>query len=218
MKILIVDDDTYLLDVLSARLSERGFAVDVAGTGTEGIGQARVNTYDLIILDLNLPDMSGEAVCKSLNSYEKVPPILMLTAVPDTESKVRLLDAGADDYVNKPFSTEELLARIRALLRRSGKEPDKVLTAGDIVLDIRQRLATLRGKELRLTRIELALLEYLMRYQGHVVSKGALIEHVWESTANTFAKGLEVHMGNLRKKLGNPTYIETIHSIGYRFK
>jgi DNA-binding response OmpR family regulator len=218
MKLLIVDDDPTLLDFFTAHLPARGFVADVAADGLAGLSLARVNEYDLIVLDINLPSVSGEDVCRTLteDNEKSVPPILMLTAVADTETKVRLFAAGADDFLTKPFSFDEFLARVRALVRRANAQQSDVLLVGDVALDLAQQVVRRGDKELRLTQKEFALLEYLMRNRGRVVAKSSLIEHVWNSMASSLSNVLETHMVNLRRKLGNPSIIQTIHSRGYR--
>jgi DNA-binding response OmpR family regulator len=218
MKILLIDDDVDICAILKARLPEHGFVVEVAHTGKEGAAMARINHYDLIILDLNLPDMTGEEVIAEIRDTPHVTPILMFTVVSDTSSKVRLLNSGADDYLVKPFAFEELLARMRALLRRPGTFIPEILTIGNLTIDTGKQ-SVRRGKDdLKLTRKEFALLEYLVRQEGNVISKGELIERIWESQSDPFSDSFDTHLANLRRKLGEPALIHTVHGRGYRLE
>lgn len=215
MKVLVIEDDENVAEFLGTHLPEHNFAVDTAGNGALGISLARTNSYDLILLDLHLPDMNGEEIIRALREQGTLVPVLLLTVVTDAWSKVRLLDAGADDYLEKPFLLEELVARMRVLLRRPADPlPDQLQTA-DLMLDANTQLVQRAGKALPLTRKEFALLEYLLRNKGRIIPKTTLIEHVWDSSANPFSAALETHMTNLRKKIGAPRIIETIHSRGY---
>jgi len=215
MRVLLIEDDADMLDFLRAHLPKQGFVVDAATTGTEGIRLANTNEYDLVLLDLNLPDMRGEAVVEDIHKAERIPPILMLTVVGDSESKVRLLSAGADDYLAKPFSFEELIARMRALLRRSsGMAPD-IATFGNLSFDGRKHIVTREGRVIPLTSKEFTLFAYLVHHRGEIVSKSSLIDHAWDGSADPFSNSLETHMTNLRKKLGESNPIRTVHGRGY---
>lgn len=215
MKVLVIEDDVDMRDALTSRLPAHGFAVDGAADGTSGIGLARLNAYDLILLDLNLPDMPGESIVKAVHQSAETPPILMLSVVADSRMKARLLNAGADDYLEKPFSFDELVARMRALLRRPHRVTPAVLSVADLEFDTGTQRVVRANREVQLTRIELALLEYLLREAGTVVSKETLIEHVWNSATDPFSNSLEAHLSNLRKKLGEPPLINTVHGRGY---
>ncbi len=215
MRILIIEDDQEIAGFLGQHLPPQGFACDLAATGEEGVRLAQLHGYDLIALDLNLPDMDGEDVVTHLRESSPVVPILMLTVVGTSESKVRLLSAGADDYLEKPFVFEELVARMRALLRRSHAVIPDVLQAGDLKIDAQQRRAWYRSRLLPLTGKEFSLLEYLMRHQGSVVPKEELIEHVWSAAADPFSNSVETHLANVRKKIGKDKLIRTIHGRGY---
>lgn len=215
MRVLIIEDDEHMLAFLRAHLPPRGFVLDAAGTGAEGLRLARVNAYDLVLLDLNLPDMRGEEIVEAIQQGERVPPILMLSVVGDTESKVRLLSAGADDYLAKPFSFDELVARMHALLRRPHEVTSNVLCVDDLALDLSRQLLTRNGKPIPLTLKEFMLFTYLMRHQGTVVAKSTLIEHAWNERADPFSNSLDTHMANLRRKLGKPDPIRTVHGRGY---
>lgn len=203
-------------EMLQARIPSHGFAVDVAADGAAGIAQVRVSTYDVILLDLNLPDMPGEAVVKAIHASGRTAPILMLSVVADADMKARLLNAGADDYLEKPFSFDELIARMRALLRRPHRVTPTILTVGDLTLDTGTQALTRGGRQIHLTRIELALLEYLLREAGSVVTREMLIEHVWNSSADPFSNSFDAHLSNLRRKLGEPPLINTVHGRGYQ--
>lgn len=215
MKVLVADDDVHITAFLESHLPSRGFVVDVAHTGAAAIAAARTNEYDLILLDMNLPDMTGDEVVQSLQGKLEIPPILMLTVIADPSMKVRLLNAGADDYMVKPFLFDELIARMHALLRRSPQITPDSMKIGDIELDLRMQTVRKAGEPIILTRKEFALLAYLMRNQGIIVPKSTLIEHVWDSSSNAFSAAIETHMANLRRKLGSPNLIQTIHSRGY---
>ncbi len=217
MRVLVVEDDHDIGAFLSAHLPRAGFAVDVARTGAAGLSLYGTNEYDLVIIDLNLPDMGGDTVCARVRQKKRVPPILILTVVAEAQEKVRLLNAGADDYLAKPFSFDELLARMRALLRRAPDTVPDVLSASDIEMNIPRHTVTRAGKNVLLTRKEFAILEYLLRRRGLLVSKSALVEHVWDASADPFSASLETHMTNLRKKLKRPL-ITTVHGRGYRIE
>ena len=207
MKVLIVEDDPEMREFLRAHLPAQGFTVDAAGTGAEGLKLAGTSEYDLVLLDLNLPDMRGEEIVTALHADEPVPPILMLTVIGDADSKVRLLAAGADDYLAKPFSFDELVARMRALLRRSRELTPDVLSVGDLVLDACKQTVTRKGKAVPLTLKEFTLFAYLMRHQGTIVPKSKLIEHAWNASADPFSNSLETP--------GKPDPIRTMHGRGY---
>jgi DNA-binding response OmpR family regulator len=176
--------------------------------------------YDLIILDVMLPSVSGIVICSTLRSKNIVIPILMLTAKDTTDDKVDGLDAGADDYLVKPFEFKELVARIRALLRRPKETVQMELTVGDIVLNTVTRKVTKRGIEVPLTVKEYAILEYCMRHTNQVLTRDQIINHVWDHAFDSFSNVIDVHIKNLRKKLQNEneTLLETIHGVGYQLK
>ena len=216
MRVLVIEDDPTMNDVLRSQISGAGFVVDTASDGEAGCTLARGNDYDLIVLDLNLPDMAGEEVLALIREKKHVPPVLMLSVVSTTETKVRLLNAGADDYLIKPFSSEELIARIRALLRRPPVSLDDTLVSEDLTVDMQRQMVFRSGKEISLTPKEFMLLAFLIRHKGSVVSKQTLIERVWDENANPFSNAIETHMGNVRKKLGVPEIIHTVRGRGYR--
>lgn len=218
MKVLIIDDDADICAALKAVLPTHGFDVEIAHTGREGVMMARINRYDVLIVDLNLPDMEGGVVIQEIKEGANPPPILMFTVVGDVGSKVRLLNSGADDYLVKPFAFEELLARMRALVRRPKTVVPEKLVVENLTLDISTQ-EVFRGEEiLSLTHKEFALLECLMRRRGNVVSKGELIEHAWDSSADPFSDAFDTHLVNLRRKIGQPGLIHTVRGRGYKIR
>lgn len=215
MKVLIVEDDTNIAESLRSHLEAESFAVDVAGTAGDGIRLGSTNDYDLVILDLTLPDKEGGEVVVRLRERSNPPPILVLTVISDSSSKVRLLTAGADDYLEKPFLLEELTARMRALLRRPRTVTPTVVSLRKLTVDTgAQSVLTAEG-EIPLTRKEYAILEYLARNRGMVVSRAEIVEHVWDSSVDLFAVSLDTHIMNLRRKLDDYSPIETVHGRGY---
>lgn len=220
MRILIVEDELDLANALARGLRQKGYAVDIAVNGEEGWELGQINEYDLVILDLNLPKLDGMEVCRRLRSSKPKMLILMLTARSRLEDKIAGLDFGADDYLVKPFHFDELIARIRALLRRDLRVREPILHKGDLRLDPAGRIAWQGKRRLELTAKEFAILEYLMCHPGEVVSQEALIEHVWNEDVNLFTASVRVHIHSLRRKLGDsaecPQYIETITGVGYR--
>ncbi len=220
MRLLIVEDELDLANALARGLRQQGYAVDVASDGEQGLFWAQMNDYDLLILDLNLPDMDGLDVCRALRAQKPELLILILTARDRLEDRVTGLDLGADDYLVKPFHFEELFARVRALLRRKGLGAHKpILEWGDLKLDPVTRTAWQGRRKLNLTRKEFAILEYFMRYPGKVISQEELLEHVWDINANPLTNTVRVHIRSLRRKLGdnaeNPRYIKTVVGTGY---
>ena len=202
-------------------LKEEGFAVDVAADGETGWEYVSTNDYDLIILDLMLPKMNGVALCGKVRDKGLLVPVLMLTARDAVEDKVKGLDAGADDYLTKPFAFDELLARIRALLRRPRTlEKEVVLTAEDIKLDLLARRVWVKDHEVSLSQKEFALLEFLMRKKGEVVSRAQIAEHVWDLHFDPMSNTIDVFINFLRKKIDSgrgKSFIETVRGSGYRF-
>ena len=219
MRILLVEDDKKAARVLKRGLQEEGFAVDVAESGEVGHELASVNHYDAIVLDWLLPRKDGLSVCRGLRGDGVTTPILMLTARDSLGDRVRGLDSGADDYLTKPFAFEELLARIRALLRRSELSRPPALHAGDLVLDPVTHRVTRGGAELGLTPKEYAILEVLMRYAGRLVTKPRIAESVWEDAPDDFDNLVDVHVSHLRRKIetaGGPPLIHTVRARGFR--
>jgi len=214
MRLLLVEDDTKLSDMLARSLREQGYAVDVSHDGTDAVFQASVNEYDALILDVNLPKQSGLEVSRALRAKGRATPILMLTARDAVSDRVTGLDAGADDYLAKPFQTEELIARLRALIRRSSGNASSELNAGDIRLDTRSGKVTKAGEPVKLTAQEYKLLSYLMHHKGKVVSRTELIEHIYDQDFDRDSNTIEVFVTRIRKKLG-PDVITTIRGLGY---
>ncbi len=227
MRLLVVEDEEDLAGALRVGLVRAGYAVDLAATVAQAEERLAVNAYDLVVLDLNLPDGDGLDILRSVRSGDLASQsgadarVLLLTARAALEHRVRGLDAGADDYLVKPFAVEELLARVRALLRRETAGGDVVLRVGGLILDTARRSALRDGRELRLTNKELGVLEYLMSRPGHVVSSEELLEHVWDENADPFTQTVRVTVGTLRRKLtpdGDPQLLETLVGQGYRLR
>jgi DNA-binding response OmpR family regulator len=218
MRILIVEDEKDLADALARGLRRQGYAADIAYDGEEALVLAEVNDYDLMILDLNLPKIDGVEVCRRIRASGSPVGILMLTARSSLGDRVSGLDQGADDYLVKPFHFPELLARIRAILRREGAPRHAILRTGDLVLDANSLKGYFRGSEIALTIKEFAILEYLMRNVGRVVSQEELLEHVWNEDVNLSTHTIKVHIKNIRRKLsaaGAGDLISTVKGRGY---
>ncbi len=212
-----MEDNQKIARSIEKGLEQERYAVDLAFDGEEGWGLAVSEDYDLIILDLMLPKMDGMEICRKLREEEKDnTPILMLTAKDEVEDKVKGLNCGADDYLAKPFDFEELVARIKALIRRPKKVLPKILKAGDLRLNTIDYTVGKNNKEIELTKTEFALLEYLMRHQDQVVTKQQIINHVWDYDADILPNTVEVYIGYLRKKLGKPDLIKTVRGFGYK--
>lgn len=201
MKILIVEDEEKLRNSLAEGLRLKGYAIDVAGDGQSADEKAFCDNYDLIILDLNLPKLDGFSVLKNIRREKRDVPVLILSARDGVEDKVTGLDLGANDYLTKPFHFAELDARVRSLLRRKTVIENKVLSTGQLYFDTASRTATAAGNPISLTTKENALLEYLLLHKGRVIKLEELIEHVWDSNADTFSNSVRVHMSSLRRKL-----------------
>lgn len=218
MKILVVEDEPKLNKGITDGLAARGFAVDSAFDGEEGEKMARWNEYDLIILDVMMPKKDGFEVCRSLRQKGTTTPIIMLTARDAIRDRVMGLNDGADDYLVKPFAFEELVARIRSLLRRPALSENDVLELDELKLDTRSQKVTVEQKEIGLTMREYGLLEYLLRRRGEVLTRDDLLEHVWDRFHNTLSNVVDVHLKNLRKKLPGDyaRRIETVWGKGYR--
>ncbi|MDP4504235.1 response regulator transcription factor [Nonomuraea sp. NBC_00507] len=218
MRVLVVEDERRMAAALQRGLQAEGFAVDLAHDGEEGLHAARQGDYDVVVLDIMLPRLSGYNVCKRLRAEENWVPILMLSAKDGEYDMADGLDLGADDYLTKPFSYVVLVARLRALLRRdSGRRP-AVLMAGDLTLDPARRRVERGGTSVELTPREFALLEFLMRRRDEVVSKSEILEHVWD-TFDTDPNVVEVYVGYLRRKIDAPfgrNALQTVRGAGYR--
>jgi DNA-binding response OmpR family regulator len=221
MRILIIEDESKISAFLKESLEAEYFAVDVAEDGQKGAYEAQINQYDLVILDNVLPKKDGITVCRELRAAGRTMPILVVSVKSETVKKVDLLNAGADDYLTKPFALEELLARVRALLRRPAEIEGDVLQVGDVLLDTK-RFVVKRGKrEIPLTRKEFMLLHYLMKNEGIVLSRGMILEHVWDMSIDIFSNTIESHILSLRKKLndtGKHRLIKTVLSRGYKIE
>jgi DNA-binding response OmpR family regulator len=219
MRILVIEDEEGIAKFLKAGLESEYFAVDLAEDGEKGSYLAKTNDYDMIILDNMLPKKNGAEVCQEIRATGKNTPIIMLSARGEMGIKVELLNKGADDYMTKPFSLEELLARIRALLRRPHYVSSEVLTIDDLVMDTKRHTVKRGEKEIYLTRKEFMLLEYLLKHRDSVVSRGMIMEHVWDMNADPFSNTIESHILNVRKKIsakGKKNLIHTLPGVGYK--
>jgi DNA-binding response OmpR family regulator len=220
MRLLLVEDDARIARFVAKGLREQAYAVDVAGTGDDALYQAAINSYDLVILDVMIPGRDGFAVCRDLRKSGQRMPILMLTARDAVEDRIAGLDHGADDYLTKPFEFRELLARLRALLRRSGELRPAKISVADLVLDTAAQSATRAGRSMTLTAKEYALLEFLARNAGRVVGRAEIAEHVWDETFDPFSNLIEVYVNRVRRKIdaeSNKPLLHTRRGAGYFF-
>jgi two-component system copper resistance phosphate regulon response regulator CusR len=218
MRVLVAEDDPQLRAAVRDAVAAAGHAVDVSADGEDALHQATHEPYDAIVLDIGLPGLSGLDVLARSRARRIATPILVLTARDTVEDRVRGLDAGADDYLVKPFATAELLARLRSLFRRGAKGAAGTLTCGDLVLDPAAHEAHRGGERLDLTAKEFALLELLARHAGGVVTRTMVTEHVWDSSFESFTNVVDVHVANLRRKLeasGRPRLLHTIRGVGF---
>jgi len=213
MRLLVIEDDPVLQRTLAAALREENYAVDTASDGAEGLFKAQQNAYDAVLLDIMLPKLDGWGVLTALRPANRTP-VLMLTARDTVPDRIRGLDTGADDYLTKPFDIDELLARLRALIRRSAGQSSPQLVIGELTLDTAARRATVAGAEIVLTAREYSLLEYLALHRGEVVSRATLYEHLFDEADDSLSNLLDVHVSNLRKKLGHDL-IATRRGLGY---
>ena len=219
MRVLVVEDETRLAEGLRRGFEAEGFAVDVAANGTDGLWLARENQYSVIVLDIMLPGISGYRICETLRAERDWTPILMLTAKDGEWDQVEALDTGADDYLTKPFSYAVLLARVRALLRRGAADRPAVLEAGDVRLDPASHVVWRGDVVIDVTAREFAVLEYLMRRKGQIVSKREVLDNVWDADFEGDSNIVEVYVRHLRNKLDRPfdrAAIETLRGSGYR--
>ena len=216
MRVLVVEDHPQIADAVARGLRRTGAAVDTAADGEAGLYKARVNPYDVIVLDRDLPKMHGDDVCRTINAEQPDQKILMLTAARGTDDLVEGLALGADDYLAKPFKFAELVARIGALARRSGEVRPTVLIRGDLELDPARHLATRAGRPLDLSLKEFGVLQELMAADGTVVSSEQLLERVWDENVDPFTNTVRMVIVTLRRKLGEPSLIETVRGVGYR--
>jgi DNA-binding response OmpR family regulator len=216
VRILIVEDEEPLAEAVARGLRREGMAVDVALDGDEGHEKATVTRYDVVVLDRDLPGMSGDELCREIVASGQLTRVIMLTASGSVADRVEGLSLGADDYLAKPFAFDELVARVRALARRSTPVTPPVLRAGDLELDPARRTVTRGGEPVELTRKEFGVLEVLLAASGSVVSSEELLERVWDEHADPFTTTVRVTVMTLRKKLGEPGLIDTVVGSGYR--
>lgn len=219
MKILVIEDEKRITSFIRKGLQYEGYSVDVAFDGAAGFNKAQDNSFDLIVLDVMLPEMDGVSLCSQIREKEIMTPVIMLTAKDSVDDRVRGLDAGADDYLVKPFSFKELLARIRSLLRRGDNTKQSVLRVGDLVMDPASREVKRGERIIDLSRKEYSLLEYLMRNQNQVLTRTMIAEHVWDYDFDSFTNTIDVYIRYLRKKIdeGEPKkLIRTARGIGYK--
>jgi DNA-binding response OmpR family regulator len=220
MRLLVVEDVEKLARTLKRGLEKEGYAVDTLADGRAAQTRlrSRHDEYDLVVLDVMLPGLDGFAICRDMRERGVTVPVLMLTARDTTDDKVTGLDSGADDYLVKPFAFEELLARVRTLLRRPRTALPATLTAGDLVLDPAAHVVRRGGREVELTTKEFALLEYLMRHRGQVITRERILDHVWDEEYDAFSNVIDVHLKNLRRKLdvpGDQSLFQTVRGVGY---
>ena len=217
MRILAVEDDPGILRMLERGLAAAGHQVLTASTGEDGAVLATEEGVDIVLLDVSLPELSGHEVLARIRARRPALPVLMLTARDDLDNKLRALDAGADDYLTKPFAFEELLARIRALTRRSDQATAGALEVGDVRLDLLGRRAWRDDRPVELSNREFSLLEYLLRHPGQVLSRTQILFAVWEYDADPSSNVVDVYIRYLRRKLGEPSPINTVRGAGYRY-
>ncbi len=222
MRILVVEDEPHLADAIRRHLKENNYSVDLAADGEEALAFTSGTNYDAIVLDLMLPVLDGATVLRRLRSQGDTTPVLVLTARDGLSDKVKTLDTGADDYLTKPFAFDELLARLRAILRREQVQPRQVkLRSADLELDTVTRRVQRGGVEITLTNKEYALLEYLLRNRGHVLTRAQISEHVWDYDFSGLSNIVDVYIRYLRRKIDDdfePKLIETIRGAGYRLR
>ena len=217
MRLLLVEDEARLAHALRRGLTADGFSVDLAGDGETGLERARHGDFDAVVLDVMLPRLSGYDVVRTLRAEQNWVPVLMLSAKDGEHDQADGLDYGADDYLTKPFSYVVLLARLRALLRRTPAARPSVLSAGDVRLDPASREVTVGDEPVSLTPREYGLLEYLLRRPGRVVTKVEILDHVWDQAADVNPNAVEVYVGYLRRKLGR-RLVDTVRGVGYRLE
>jgi len=218
IKVLIIEDDVSLALGIK-RYLDKDFGISIAASGAEGLEQFKKESYHLVLLDLNLPDMSGLVVCEKLRQLEKEIPILILTGIDDSETQIKLLDIGADDYVTKPFEGRQLRARIDALLRRTGLTSKSVLRSHDLTIDTRKREVKRGNVAISLRRKEYDILEYLTRNKGQAMTRAMIFDNVWGKEG--WPNSIDVHIKHIRDRVDRPfdvPLVETAHGIGYRVK
>lgn len=221
MRVLVIEDSKRVADALREAL-KGAYVVDVQHTGKEALASLGLSEYDIILLDLGLPDMSGYEVCRQLRAKKITAPVIIVSGDDDTASKVEVLDSGADDYLTKPFSTDELKARMRAVMRRNGDAVEGTrFCVGDLELDPASRTVWRQSKEIELRRKEFDLLEYMMRNNGRTLTRPMIINHVWESGEELWTNAVDVHVKYLRDKVDRPfkeQLIKTVHGVGYKLE
>ena len=221
MRILIIEDEEEIASFIKKGLASENFAVDWSGTGEKGMELAKTNNYDLVILDIKLPGKDGITVLKELREAKKTFPVIMLSVKSDTPTKIEALNIGADDYLTKPFSFEELLARIRALLRREKRITGPKLKIAELELDALSHTVVRAGKSIKLNKKEFALLEYFMRNPGITLTRNMILEHVWDMSADPFTNTVDVHVRFLREKIDKghaKKLLHTVHGYGYKME
>jgi len=216
MRILVAEDEPRIAAAVARGLRREGMAVDVAPDGAAALYKARINPYDVVVLDRDLPEIHGDEVCRTLSAEQPRTKVLMLTAARSTDELVAGLSLGADDYLTKPFRFAELVARLRALGRRTGEARPSVLEAGDVVLDPAKRTASRAGVDLDLTLKEFAVLQALLEAQGAVVTPEELLERAWDEQLDPLSNTVRMTVMTLRRKLGDPPVIQTVRGSGYR--
>jgi two-component system, OmpR family, response regulator len=221
VRVLVVEDSHKMAGLIRRGLSEEGYAVDFASNGRDAVWMAKEYPFDAVVLDVMLPDLDGFEVCRQIRDAERWAPVLMLTARDAVSDRVKGLDVGADDYLTKPFAFVELLARLRALIRRGDHERPPVLTAGGLTMDPATKAVHRGDHAIALTAKELSLLEYFMRHPGEVLTRTRLIEHVWDFAYDGDSNVVDVYVRYLREKVDRPfgkDSIETVRGIGYRLR
>jgi DNA-binding response OmpR family regulator len=219
MRLLLVEDDPRMAATAAQYLRNAGFAVDVAPDGATALREANINPYDAVVLDLGLPDVDGLEVCRRLRARAAPLRILMATARDAVEDRIAGLDTGADDYIVKPYALGELVARLRALMRRPAESLPDVLRVGDLALDTAARTAARGARPITLTTKEFAVLEVLMRHPGAVLTREHISEHAWDQNYDPLSNVIDVYIGRLRRKIdatGDPPMLETVRGAGYR--
>ena len=218
MKLLVIEDDPILTKNLKQTLIKDGFAVDISSTCEDGLSQTEINEYDCVVLDINLPDGSGFELLANLRKVENKTPVIIVTARGQVEDRIKGLNLGADDYIPKPVDSNELIARIRAVIRRNSQSALPVIVIGNLTVKPAQHTATVGKFTLNLTAKEFAVLEYLAQYNGQVITRTMLMEHIWGSDFETFSNVVDVYIRNLRRKLekySKKSLIKTIRGKGY---
>lgn len=219
MKLLIIDDDKDLISFLKKNFKKEGFSVSCCENGAQGSEMISKRNHDIAIIDLNLPDMSGLEICEQARKEKIMTPFLILSGEEEIDIKTRLLNAGADDYLTKPFSFEELLARVNALLRRPPQLSEEIIKIGDMEINLQTQQVKIKGEEIYLTRREYLILELLAYHPGKVFSRADILENAWDEEADIFSRAIETHILNLRKKIDRPhksELIKTVTGRGYK--